>query len=108
VSVQRGSSRKKKGKWGRGQQPRIHPIPRDPVISRAVACPECKRVFTILIEERPGAYRKKKAAWFIGGCSMPTLNRLIKRGLLRPCRAMRHLTFSVTELQRFLKDNQSQ
>ena len=35
--------------------------------------------------------------------SKPTLYRLVGRGLLRPCRATRHLLFPISELDRFLR-----
>ncbi|PYJ23158.1 MAG: hypothetical protein DME99_03660 [Verrucomicrobia bacterium] len=50
----------------------------------------------------PGAYKLKPAAAYIGGLSVPTMHRLIQRGLLKPCRATRHLLFSKKELDRFL------
>ena len=100
--------RVKKGKFGGGRQPRIHPKPPEPVLDRAVKCPCCQQVFAVAIEEPPGAYRIRKAAWFIGGCSVPTMHRLVKRGLIRPNRAMRHLTFAREELLRFVRDNTPQ
>lgn len=33
-----------------------------------------------------------------------SLDRLVQRGLLRPCRALRRPLFSLAELQRFLND----
>ena len=53
-----------------------------------------------------GAVKLKGACAYLGGLSIPTVHRLIKRGLLKPCRATRHLLFSVTELDRFLRDGQ--
>jgi Helix-turn-helix domain len=52
----------------------------------------------------PGALKVKEARAYLGGISEPTLHRLINRGLLRPCRQMRHLLFPVSELNRFLRD----
>jgi hypothetical protein len=49
-----------------------------------------------------GAYKLKPAAQYIGGLSVPTMHRLIARGLLKPNRATRHLLFSKKELDRFL------
>jgi hypothetical protein len=49
-----------------------------------------------------GAYKLKPAAQYIGGLSVPTMHRLIQRGLLKPNRATRHLIFSKKELDRFL------
>ena len=51
---------------------------------------------------QPGAYKLKPAAVYLGGLSVPTMHRLIQRGLLRPCRATRHLLFPKKELDRFL------
>jgi excisionase family DNA binding protein len=49
------------------------------------------------------ALKLKPAAQYLGGLSVPTMHRLIKRGMLRPCRATRHLLFPIEELDRFLK-----
>jgi excisionase family DNA binding protein len=49
-----------------------------------------------------GALKLKPAAQYLGGLSVPTMHRLIQRGLLRPCRATRHLLFPKKELDRFL------
>jgi hypothetical protein len=51
-----------------------------------------------------GAFKMREARAYIGGLSVPTMHRLIKRGLLRPNRATRHLIFARTELDRFLRD----
>jgi excisionase family DNA binding protein len=39
--------------------------------------------------------------------SEPTIHRLVDRGLLRPNRATRHMLFPISEIQRFLKDHQT-
>jgi len=49
-----------------------------------------------------GAFKLDEARGYLGGLSVPTVHRLIKRGLLRPCRATRHLLFARSELDRFL------
>jgi excisionase family DNA binding protein len=49
-----------------------------------------------------GALKLKPAAQYLGGLSVPTMHRLVARGLLRPCRATRHLLFPKKELDRFL------
>ena len=36
------------------------------------------------------------------GVSVPSVRRLIERGLLRPSRALRHLRISAAEVERFL------
>jgi len=36
--------------------------------------------------------------------SSATLNRLTKRGLLRPCRATRRPLYSIREIERFLRE----
>ena len=51
-----------------------------------------------------GALKLKEARQYLGGLSTPTIHRLIKRGLLRPNRALRHLLFSCEELDRFLRE----
>jgi helix-turn-helix protein len=51
-----------------------------------------------------GGLKLKPAAVYLGGLSVPTMHRLIKRGLLKPNRATRHLLFPVSELDRFLHD----
>ena len=50
-----------------------------------------------------GALKKRKAAEYIS-VSEVTLMRLVKRGLIQPCRATRHVLFAVEELNRFLKN----
>ena len=52
----------------------------------------------------PGALKLKEACQYLGGLSVPTMHRLICRGLLRPNRALRHLLFSREELDRFLRE----
>ncbi len=37
--------------------------------------------------------------------SPATLDRLVKRGLLRPCRALRRPLFAIAEIERFLREN---
>jgi hypothetical protein len=51
-----------------------------------------------------GALKLKPAAIYLGGLSIPTMHRLIDRGLLRPNRSLRHLLFARSELDRFLND----
>jgi hypothetical protein len=46
-----------------------------------------------------GALKLKEARQYLGGLSVPTMHRLIKRGLLVPNRALRHLLFPVEELR---------
>lgn len=41
------------------------------------------------------------------GISRPTLDRLVRRGVLKPSRATRRPIFSVWELERFLRDTTS-
>lgn len=53
-----------------------------------------------------GALKLKEAREYLGGLSVPTMHRLIKRGLLRPNKSTRHLLFPVRELDRFLQDGQ--
>jgi hypothetical protein len=49
-----------------------------------------------------GALKLKDAALYLGDISPTTVRRLIKRGLLRPNRALRHLLIPVAELDRFI------
>ncbi len=49
----------------------------------------------------PGALKLKPAAQYLS-LSVPTMHRLVQRGLLKPCRATRHLLFAKKELDRFL------
>ncbi len=52
---------------------------------------------------RVGAFKLKPAAEYLGGLSVPTMHRLVERGLLKPNRSLRHLIFPVAELDRFLR-----
>jgi helix-turn-helix protein len=56
----------------------------------------------------PGALKLKEACQYLGGLSVPTMHRLIRRGLLRPNRALRHLIFPVAELDRFLREGMNE
>jgi Helix-turn-helix domain len=62
-----------------------------------------------LLESAPavGAFKLEEARGYLGGLSIPTLHRLIRRGLLHPNRSTRHLLFTKTELDRFLQDGMS-
>ena len=51
-----------------------------------------------------GGLKLKSAAQYLGGLSVPTMHRLMRRGLLKPCRQLRHLIFPVAELDRFLRE----
>jgi DNA-binding transcriptional MerR regulator len=51
-----------------------------------------------------GGVKIKEAGDYVG-LKPITLRRLIKRGLIRPNRATRHLVFPIAELDRFLLDN---
>jgi hypothetical protein len=50
--------------------------------------------------------RLKTRADYLGGVSQITVRRLIKRGLIKPNRALRHILIPVAELDRFLLDEQ--
>ena len=54
-----------------------------------------------------GALKLKPAAQYLGGLSVPTMHRLIHRGVLRPNRMLRQLLFSREELDRFLREGMS-
>jgi len=49
-----------------------------------------------------GALKLKDAAEYLGGVSPITVRRLIKRGLIKPNRSLRHVIISVAELDRFI------
>jgi hypothetical protein len=49
-----------------------------------------------------GALKIKDAADYLGGVSTITVRRLIKRGLIKPNRALRHVIIPVAELDRFI------
>jgi hypothetical protein len=51
-----------------------------------------------------GGFKLKAAAAYLGGISIPSVHRLVRRGLLRPNRSLRHLIFSREELDRFLRE----
>jgi Helix-turn-helix domain len=53
-----------------------------------------------------GALKLRGACAYLGGLSVPTVHRLIKRGLLVPNRSTRHLLFPIRELDRFLEEGQ--
>ena len=55
---------------------------------------------------KQGALKLKDACVYLGGISPSSVRRLIKRGLLRPNRALRHILFEVAELDRFLEGGQ--
>lgn len=62
------------------------------------------KIHSMLAEQaQRGALKLRPAADYLGGLSTPTMYRLIKRGLLKPNRATRHLLFPVAELERFLR-----
>jgi excisionase family DNA binding protein len=50
-----------------------------------------------------GALKIKDAAKYLGGVSQITVRRLIKRGLIKPNRALRHVLISISELDKFLQ-----
>jgi hypothetical protein len=52
-----------------------------------------------------GALKLKDAANYIGGVSPITVRRLIKRGLIKPNRSLRHLLIPLSELDRFIEGN---
>ena len=52
---------------------------------------------------QPGAFKFRPAATYLS-ISEPTLHRLVKRGLIKPSRALRHYIFSRAELDRFLRE----
>jgi Helix-turn-helix domain len=55
-----------------------------------------------------GALKLPQAAVYLGGLSIPTMHRLVQRGLLTPSRGLRHMLFPVVELNRFLRDHMTE
>lgn len=53
-----------------------------------------------------GALKIKEAAEYLGGISTITVRRLIKRGLIKPNLALRHILIPIGELERFLAEGQ--
>ena len=53
-----------------------------------------------------GSLKLKDAAQYLGGVSTITVRRLIKRGLIKPNRALRHILIPIGELDRFLAEGQ--
>jgi hypothetical protein len=52
------------------------------------------------------ALKLKDACGYLGGISPSSLRRLIKRGLIKSNRALRHVLIPVAELDRFLMEGQ--
>ena len=50
------------------------------------------------------AYKLAEVAYKLGGISVATVRRLIKRGLLSASKSLRHPLVPATEIQRFLRD----
>ena len=75
-----------------------------------VAFLQCANILSCMgITEKtmqPKAVKLKDAANYLG-ISTLSMRRLIKRGLIRPNRALRHLLIPVAELDRFLADCKS-
>jgi len=57
---------------------------------------------TKFVHEHCGGMKLKDSCAYLGGISQVTLRRLIKRGLIKPNRALRHIIISKAELDRFL------
>ncbi len=49
-----------------------------------------------------GAFKIPAACRYLGGISEISLRRLIAKGQIKPCRGLRHVLVSRTELDRFL------
>jgi excisionase family DNA binding protein len=65
------------------------------MISTKLNCPQVS----------PQALKLKQAAEYLG-LSTVSIRRLIKCGLIKPNRALRHILISVAELDRFLAEGQ--
>lgn len=80
--------------------------------SRAVEPPPLEEHQTMITSRRsriPGAVeprllKLKDACAYLGGLSPSTVRRLIARGLLKPNHALRHITISREELDRFVRE----
>jgi excisionase family DNA binding protein len=66
-------------------------------------CPwaHARRMKTISSTTR-GALKLPEAAQYLGGISKHSVRRLIKRGLIKPNKALRHILIPIAELDRFL------
>jgi len=64
---------------------------------------ESNQVATVSVATPRCAYTRIEAARMLG-LSPATVDRLTKRGLLRPSRATRRPLYSEAELQRFVRD----
>jgi len=57
----------------------------------------------IEFDPNAGAFLLKPACKYLGNISPISLRRLVKRGLIKPNTALRHLIFARSELDRFLE-----
>ena len=55
----------------------------------------------------PAVLYLEEARFYLGGLSVPTMHRLIQRGILRPTRITRRLGFTRDELDRALREGMS-
>jgi len=51
---------------------------------------------------KAAALKLRQSCQYLGGISEITLRRLIRRGLIKPNRAIRHILIPLAELDRFL------
>jgi len=51
---------------------------------------------------KAAALKLRESCQYLGGISEITLRRLIRRGLIKPNRAIRHILIPIAELDRFL------
>ena len=49
-----------------------------------------------------GAFKIPGACQYLGGVSQASVRRMIDRGLIKPCRGLRHILIPKAELDRFL------
>jgi excisionase family DNA binding protein len=52
--------------------------------------------------QQRGALKLHEAAQYLGGISKHSVRRLIKRGLIKPNKTLRHILIPIAELDRFL------
>jgi Helix-turn-helix domain len=55
---------------------------------------------------KQGTLKLIAACEYLGGISVTSLRRLIKRGLVRPNRSLRHILIPIGELDRFLREGE--
>ena len=81
--------------------PKLAEKPQTEAVNSAIKSSQSRPVLT-------GALKLQQARHYLGGLSVPTMHRLIQRGLLRPNKSTRHLLFPISELDRFLHEGMAE